>query len=310
MRALIAGVALLCAACATANGAAVERPPAAVLQMQVRENGLVASYFRPSGDGTFPGIVVLGGSEGGIEGAESLARPLAEQGYATLAVAFFGADGVPAHLQDVPLSYFDHAFAWLKAAQGVDPRHVGIIGASKGGEAVLLVAARRHDLAAVVAGVPSDVAWQGINREDRTPRSSWSDENGPLAYAPYDRTRPFTTVYALYEGGRAQYGDTGEALIHVDRISAPLLLIAGENDALWPSADMTRRIEARLAAAHFHHNLEVEIYANAGHGIIGAPVTLERAQTFTELGGTPEGNGAARADAWARILAFFDRELR
>lgn len=305
MRVFLAALALLVSACATTPSA-----PAALISTDVRDGGLVATYYRPETERRLPGIVVLGGSEGGIEGAQKLAQPLAEEGYATLAVAFFGTAGLPQNLQDVPLGYFDRAIDWLRAQPGIDRRRIAILGASKGGEAVLLVASRRNDLAAVVAGVPSDVAWQGINRQDRTPRSSWTDASGPVAYVPFDRSVPFTTIYDLYQRSRGPYGDEGAAIIPVERISAPLLLIAGENDNLWPSADMTRRMARRLDAAHFRHRFTHVEFPNAGHGIIGRPLPPNRAEELNELGGTTQGNATARAESWRMILEFLDRSLR
>ncbi|MBK6705871.1 MAG: hypothetical protein IPG56_20360 [Caulobacteraceae bacterium] len=47
-------------------------------------------------------------------------------------------------------------------------------------------------------------------------------------------------------------------------------------------------------------------YADAGHLVFGPPVPRDNAfyQRLDMLGGTIEGNAAARADSWPRIVAF------
>ncbi|HEX8259840.1 MAG TPA: hypothetical protein VF558_06050 [Rubrobacteraceae bacterium] len=59
----------------------------------VREGGLVGTFFRPSTPGPHPAVIVLGGSDGGLR--EGSAAVIARQGYATLALAYFGVEGLP-----------------------------------------------------------------------------------------------------------------------------------------------------------------------------------------------------------------------
>jgi dienelactone hydrolase len=75
----------------------------------VREGGLVGTFFRPSTPGPHPAVIVLGGSDGGLR--EGSAAVLARQGYATLALAYFGVEGLPPELVEVPVEYFGRAIA-------------------------------------------------------------------------------------------------------------------------------------------------------------------------------------------------------
>jgi hypothetical protein len=43
---------------------------------------------------------------------------------------------------------------------------------------------------------------------------------------------------------------------------------------------------------------------------LGEPVTIEQAAELASLGGTPQGNMSARADAWPKVLTFLDETLR
>jgi hypothetical protein len=50
-------------------------------------------------------------------------------------------------------------------------------------------------------------------------------------------------------------------------------------------------------------------YPNAGHGVFGPPPPTAIA-ALAQFGGTPEGNLAARADSWPKVLAFLAARLR
>jgi dienelactone hydrolase len=310
MRALLALAFALC----VAPPLAAHQQLAAVPEHEIvrteleTDGGLVGAFFKPPGAEVRPGILLLGGSEGGWEAAGRVAQPLAAQGYVVLAVAYFGADGLPATLEEVPLEYFDRAIERLKREPGVDPRRIAVVGGSKGAEAALLIGARRNDLAAIVAVAPSDAVWQGINRQARAPRSSWTSEGRPLPFLAFDRTRPFTSVLDLYRRSRPDTGP-GDAAIPIEQISAPLLLIAGESDALWPSADMVRTMARRLRQANFAPEFQHVEFVDAGHAMLGAPVPLDRAETLNADGGTTAGNFHGRQASWFIIQRFLHRNL-
>ena len=56
----------------------------------VREPDLVTNFFPPITNEPAPAIILLGGSDGGIEAASNLAPLLHSHGYAVLALAYFG----------------------------------------------------------------------------------------------------------------------------------------------------------------------------------------------------------------------------
>lgn len=73
----------------------------------VRENGLVGTFFYEENTNPKPGIIVLGGSEGGIY--EYPATLLAAHGYSVLALAYFGAEHLPKMVVNIPLEYIKKA---------------------------------------------------------------------------------------------------------------------------------------------------------------------------------------------------------
>ena len=89
-----------------------------------RAHGIAGVLVRPA-SGAERAVVVIGGSEGGLHERDAVA--LAEEGFAALALAYFGAPGVPPVLVDVPLEYFTRALDLLEA-QGFAPGSIGLLG--------------------------------------------------------------------------------------------------------------------------------------------------------------------------------------
>jgi hypothetical protein len=79
---------------------------AGVRRSEVRENGIVATFFDHE-NGKRPAIIMLSGSGGGL--AEDQPALLASRGYAVLSLAYFGIGSLPQDLIDIPLEYFARA---------------------------------------------------------------------------------------------------------------------------------------------------------------------------------------------------------
>src|SRR6478752_1655535 len=136
-----------------------------------RAHGIVGVLARPAA-GAERAVVVLGGSEGGLHERDAVA--LAEEGFAALALAYFGAPGVPPVLVDVPLEYFTRALDLLES-EGFAPGSIGLVGGRDG------------RVGSVVSIVGSGVVTQGIDygagRLDAILQSSgpaWTVDGEPL----------------------------------------------------------------------------------------------------------------------------------
>jgi dienelactone hydrolase len=99
--------------------------------------------------------------------------------------------------------------------------------------------------------------------------------------------------------------------IAVERIRGPVMLVAGRDDALWPSARFAELAEARLLEAKHPYPVINLSYDDAGHTITYpyVPTTLlARAHPVSRIelayGGTAAGNAHAGADSWPAVLAF------
>jgi dienelactone hydrolase len=270
--------------------------------------GMVGMYFAPpSGRGQV--LLVLGGSEGGLQGSGPLARKLAEHGFGALALSYFGGPGQPQALENIPLETLEAGVDWVRSRPGLGARPLAVVGVSKGGEAALLLASRDPRLCAVVAGVPSSVVWAGIDMAHPmvpVTVSSWSQGGKSLPFVPYAEG-PFRGVRDLYE--RSLVKAAPEAAIPVEKIKGPILLISGKSDQLWPSTPMSETVMARLEAKHFAYAHSHLAYDNAGHAAFGPPLAADspNMSRLASLGGTAAGNQAARADNWPKTLAFLDQ---
>lgn len=298
----------------------------------VRERGLVGKFYEPVGDGPHDAVILLGGSEGGIPNWQT-ASLLASHGYAVLATAYFGMDGLPNSLQGIRLEYFETAIDWLGAREDVQSAPIGVVGWSRGGELALLLGAHNSEIGTVVAFAPSHVVFQGLPEGWETADSAWKYEGSSLPFVPYSfskryilgifkswllrRPLAFEPVYSrgLEEADEERIES---ATIPVEDIGGPVLLVSGEDDRMWPSSEMADAVIDRLDEYDYPHRYEHLTYEGAGHSISTPyrPTTdattngrFIRGLPF-DLGGTPEATAAADADAWPRVLEFLDEGLR
>jgi dienelactone hydrolase len=295
-----------------AGTALVALPPE---NIELREPDLIANYY-PAATASAPGpaLLMLGGSEGGLSaGVTQEAEALQAQGISVLQLSFYRFEGQPENLEMIPLETFDRGLDWLLARAEVDADRVGIYGTSKGAEAALITAARRAEIGAVVAIVPSSVSWTGINWafDGREPEASWSFGSEPYPALPYGAFDDERGVYSLYANGLNAVSEHEDAVIAIEKTAAPLLLICGGADALWPSCPMAEAIEAR-AEAMDGPDIRLLAYPEAGHGAGGLPpATLDPRQVDEPLdwGGTRATNRAAQQDSWPQIVAFLKDKL-
>ncbi len=299
-----------------------------VVRYPVEEEGLVGTLFHPAPGAPCPAVVTLGGAGGGL--SEGGARTLASEGFAALALAYFGVDPLPEDLVEIPLEYFEKAIAWLKAQPAADGDRVAVVGNSKGGELVLLLgAAYPEHVRAVVGYAPSGVVWRSVPFDREVyhggPRSPWSYRGAPVPFAGlsgpsmremvqmteyFFEGRPISTR-GFFERALDDEAVVAPASIAVEKIEAPVLLISGTDDRLWPSTRLSEMVIERLKAHEHPFPYEHLSYEGAGH-MISLP-GYEPARSWRdryELGGSREANELANADSWTKVLGFLREHLK
>lgn len=248
----------------------------------------VGEFFSPARTGARrPGVLVFGGSEGGLS-TTGLAALYASHGYPSLALAYFGAPGLPRNLVRIPLEYFARALRWLRRQPGVDPSKLAVEGISRGSEATQLLGIHYPQLVhAVIAMVPSNGAVCGIARA----RASCSG----AAWTLHGKAIPYADVGSQY----TPYPFPDE------RIRGPIFLDCAGADELWPSCPMAQAIASRLRAHRFRHKVTFLDFPEAGHAVGSLYPNL--AYHSGRVGGLyGDSNDRATATGWPKLLHFLD----
>ena len=275
---------------ATRTGSRGIDPPEGVARTDIRNDGLYAQLYTPkNATGRLPAVILIDGSSPGLDGVSVLAAAYAREGVAALALAYFGETGLPPALTNIRLEYFDTVLATLKARTDIDPGRIGVLGVSRGSEAAFLLAARNPDIRAIVAVGPSAVVWQGYDPatpEATVPAWTANGQAVPFLMADASLYDPSGPQAPMFVSALDKLGARADVLLPVETINGPLLLMAGQDDQIWPSAAMAQSIEARLLKSGFPHDVESIVFAGAGHAVLGI-----------------------KAEAISRTLAFFQRTL-
>jgi len=295
-----------------------------VITRPVRTEDLVATLFLPGTSGPFPGVVVLGGSEGGIAQAEGLSALLASHGFAALALAYFAMEGLPPQLAEIPLEYLETAARWLLRRPEVSPHGLGMMGTSRGAELALLFASVCPEVRAVVGFAASSVIWPGYTPGAPRARPAWTRGGVPFPFAlpvPGPSARlggpgPFAQE-SLFLNGLQDQRRVAEAEIAVERIQGPVMLISGADDRMWPSHLLGELAMRRLSGAERRGRDRHLTYPGAGHAVGRAPGLPAAATTIVDqrngmshvLGGSRAGNARSARHSWPRVLAFLAEHL-
>lgn len=251
------------------------------------------------------GVVVLGGSSGRIDVGR--ARLFANQGSSALALRWFGGEGQPPGICEIPLETF---FAATDYLIGTGCHRIVYVGTSKGAEAALCAAVHDQRVNAVVAISPSSVVWGniGAGRDGFSwpERSSWSLDGIPLPFVPTDpdwapkQVDGLVSYSGLFERSMKTFKrEANAATIPVEKISAEIVLVAGGDDALWPSLWFAEEIVRRRGKAGKVTHLVSS--PDAGHRILLPGETTPRSVSH-EHGGSDEADSRLGTRAWKHIL--------
>lgn len=306
-----------------------------IAKKEIRENGIVGTLFY-SKSRKNPGIIAIPGS-GNVIGVshEGLLSLLALHGYTVFFLQYFGAEGLPKTISMIPLEYFENAMLWLKKQPQVDGGKIALMGQSRGGELALILASLFPGAmdAAIAISAPSVVYGDFSSKE----KSSWTYKHKPLPFMPLsgkeiaeiaregDITLGQGTIehpiqhdqIFLHQLKMKKFAkNVAEASIPVEKIRCPLLILAGDDDKLWPSSVYGKNIIERLDAYGSSIKKKFIIYPHAGNNILILPYvpsidlpTQISSGLFSLHGGTLAGNAYAHKEAWREILRFLDETL-
>ena len=221
--------------------------------------------------GKRPLIVGLGGGEGGNAWASARWTPQRErfldQGYALLALGYFGTPNSPETLDRISLDGVHAAIVEAGKDPRVDGRCVAIIGGSRGAELALLLASHYPDIHAVVAIVPGSAVFPALT--DAMTTGGFSLHDKPLPFVPMTwGATPYLLVGDLrgaFETIMQDRAAMQRAAIAVENINGPIQFVSASRDEMWPSKEMADAMMLRLKAKGFRHPVE-HLVVQGGHG--------------------------------------------
>jgi dipeptidyl aminopeptidase/acylaminoacyl peptidase len=206
-----------------------------------------AILFRPSGDGPFPGILMIPGYERTARNLIPIGVRLAEEGFAGVAVTqpgFGKSEGPPDFVGPKTLKVLTIGYRKLQHEGFVDAKRMGVYGYSRGAMAAsLLVVGELDEAKAAVFGA-----------------------------SIYDFKRAYddSTLRGVRENMKAETGMTKEAIrerssvLRMENLKCPVLILHGEDDKNVP-VSQAKLLRDRLTA--LHKDFEIHLFPSREHSI-------------------------------------------
>ena len=313
-----------------------------VTHRTVNEVNVKGEYFIPEGPRPFPAVLMCADSASGMQVQIPMASLLASHGFAVFLMAYYNYKGLPKQLYELPVEKFWGGLLWLRDQPEVDRDRIGAMAAGKGAEGLLSAVCNiaDMDLQALILVSPSSVAWQGLGRGKPEQKSSWSLQGKPLPFLRYrgeklmpqlllaKYLRKFglhklfprlmrTRFLSAYEVVKSNSTEVQTASLPVEKVSAPMLLVAGDDDHFWPSVYMAQMIREQHQQNSAGKDDEVFIYPGAGHlfNCPNLPSTVSwwsttKGSMVFDYGGEATAQAQAQSDAWDKMLRFLTQHLQ
>ena len=233
-----------------------------------------------------------------------------------VSIRWFGGPGQSPGICEIPLETFTSAVDFLRTSGA---RRIGILGTSKGAEAALLTAVHDPRVDVVVAVSPTSRVWcnvgPGRDGVHRPYRSSWTWRGRALPFIPLDDSwAPAETdggpvsIRGWYELSERTFADLLPAAeIPVDKARADVVLVAGGDDAMWPSLSFAEQLAQRRRSAGA--TVRLVAHRDAGHRPRFPGESPASASSRFQYGGTPEADAHLGAVAWPHVLDALRRRM-
>ena len=196
----------------------------------------------PAGDINIPGylclpreqtdcapVIIFHGSDGFKPNHETIARKLAMEGFAALALTWFGGDSPRSQWGEVRADDILQAVAFLNHLPTVDTDRLGMIGFSRGGGLALV-------MASLIPRTKAVVNYFGL--------TSWKGGLEEFYHLPLNKSEP---------------------LDFIKRLPCPVLSVHGKNDSVVPVANT---IEVDAACKKFGIDHRCILYPGVDHSFI------------------------------------------
>lgn len=213
-------------------------------------------------------MIVMSGSDGGLEHAGKLSHFLQDNGIPALALGFFKTKHTSKVLDRIPLEIIGSAIDWLKK-EGY--RRIGIEGVSKGSEYALAAAIAYPELSCVIVKTPGWFYSEGLKNGAPLGTSCWSYQGKELAFTPY-KVRKANMLKMLWKHKEFNLLDMNvgkdieeKSIIPVEQVKAPILILSVAMDTVWPSKESGEKLVSRLEEHRFQYPYKHVCYGHMSH---------------------------------------------
>ncbi len=172
----------------------------------------------------------------------------------------------------------------------------------------------------MISVAPMSTVCQGFVKEKGIsilPNSSWSFHGKEIPYTPF-KMKKFPMGHVLWESIKIKditmtdlylpivQHPNPDAVIRVEKITGPILLISSKMDNMWPSEAAAEQIMKRLKNCNFTYEYKHLSYDYGSHLFV--PMELKSTKFFKGDRGKNKENGRkARMDSLTKTLEFVSR---
>lgn len=237
---------------------------------KISENSWDGIWY-PSDGSREKAVIVVSGSDGGLEHAGKHAHFLADNGIPALAVALFKTKHTEKTLNKVPIERIGTAISWLKD-KGY--QKIGMDGTSKGSEYTFAAALTYPDISCVIVKTPSWFYSEGLSGSNPSGECCWSYKGKGLPFTPY-KMRKFNMLKMLLEAKEFNILKTNtgknivpQSVIPVEKLKVPILMFSTKTDTVWPSTESCEKICETLKSNGYPYPYKHIAFENMSHMMI------------------------------------------
>jgi len=255
---------------------------------------------------------------------EDTAALLAEQGFVTMAMAFYGAKGQPSMYSDLNIEDYEEAVDYIRSLDEVEDKRVGLFGTSKGGDVCAAMAAFLGEKigGTVTSGNPFGSLLGTTYYKDHSIKATpFPVKKTEDLFAGFgleemfkermDKIIPLQLLrgpLALFD----KFHEDPDRVIPVERCHGPILAIYGADDTLQLTGFGHKMAER--ARRFGKHDVEVVELPGMGHLVDppNCPVSVEATHPLLPKGKTIDYGGRdiqahslAQMEVWRRMLQFY-----
>ena len=248
------------------------------VHFSMASDGFAGHLAEPDGGSDRAVIVVMGGEQS-ILPAVKFAERFADFGITGLAVSLFGAEGLPASPDRIPLEIFGAALRYLREQKHIP--HISIYGQSMGTVFAMLAAQHYGGMEKMILVSPTHVPFEGTLPDRKTMSghsvATWHGAEIPFVRPDFSRypsrkyqTHPaavhkVTGMWAAFSDAYADAGAVEKAMLNPAASGAEILMIAGMEDECWDADGSVQKLLQTLKAQHYPKHVRVLRYRHGSH---------------------------------------------